>query len=259
MNEKLDVQTYQKDPSLLLGIILLISLYLFTYLIVDFVNFLYFHWNAIPKLKNHINLFKLGTNFIINNFDIVFGCVITFYLLKKYRTFLLTDRWKSDFIRYLIVGLKWASPIIFLTVVYLFIPAMRQNQFENDDFFGLFKNNIQELPAATVIFYSANLIVGTILEELIYRGIIQNNLYKFLNRYWCIVISAIFFTLMHVLYYSTFSFINTRCLVRWFLGGLIFSIAFDRRRSCISSIVPHLIFNSWGIVLNPIRFFLLKY
>jgi len=44
---------------------------------------------------------------------------MTYYLIKRYSIYLLSERWKANFIYYLSVGLKWSIPLLIIHMISL--------------------------------------------------------------------------------------------------------------------------------------------
>lgn len=87
-------------------------------------------------------------------------------------------------------------------------------------------------------FYAS--LLGPVLEELLYRGVILQSMKKYNERF-AIVLSALIFGLMHQ---------NYQQFILAFMLGLILAAADLRSGSIIPSIVMHIIVNTSGVVMQ---------
>lgn len=87
-------------------------------------------------------------------------------------------------------------------------------------------------------FYAS--LLGPVLEELLYRGVILQSMRKYNERF-AIVLSALIFGLMHQ---------NYQQFILAFMLGLILAAADLRSGSIIPSIIMHIIVNTSGVVMQ---------
>lgn len=87
-------------------------------------------------------------------------------------------------------------------------------------------------------FYAS--LLGPVLEELLYRGVILQSMRKYNERF-AIVLSALIFGLMHQ---------NYQQFILAFMLGLILAAADVRSGSIIPSIIMHIIVNTSGVVMQ---------
>lgn len=91
-----------------------------------------------------------------------------------------------------------------------------------------------------LIVYSLDmLIVGPILEETIYRGILYVPLYRKVGRYLAMIITSFVWTFGHFYDLSTSIYV--------FILGLIFAWLYDRSGSLLHPIIFHMFKNNWLI------------
>lgn len=87
-------------------------------------------------------------------------------------------------------------------------------------------------------FYAS--LLGPVLEELLYRGVILQSMKKYNERF-AIVLSALIFGLMHQ---------NYQQFILAFMLGLILAAADLRSGSIVPSIIMHIIVNTSGVVMQ---------
>ena len=87
-------------------------------------------------------------------------------------------------------------------------------------------------------FYAS--LLGPVLEELLYRGVILQSMRKYNERF-AIVLSALIFGLMHQ---------NYQQFILAFMLGLILAASDIRSGSIIPSIIMHIIVNTSGVVMQ---------
>ncbi len=95
---------------------------------------------------------------------------------------------------------------------------------------------------ATIFMYFYACLLGPVLEELMYRGVILQGLRKYNERF-AIIVSALIFGLMHQ---------NYQQFILGFMLGLVLAAAALRSGSLIPSIVTHIIVNTSGVLMQLI-------
>jgi membrane protease YdiL (CAAX protease family) len=183
----------------------------------------------------------------------VFVLIMTIFLVKRYSGYLFSGSWKINFYSHLKTGLKWSIPFIFLTGIVVLVPDTRA---EWTKIYLLEISLSQEnITIGNIIMFSAAMLVATFLEELIFRGMIQQYIKKLVTPRISVLITAGIFTLAH---FGEF-FINPVSLgkiVFWFLTGIFTGFAFNKANSCISSFIPHLVANLEFIIPVPLMLIL---
>jgi len=190
-----------------------------------------------------IDLTKLDSSYVASILQIVLTSALTYFLIKRYGTYLFSHYWKTCFGKYLVVGLKWSIPIIILHAISLSIPSVRNKIVAH--YLTVNGAPLQDLSKVIFILFSVRILICAIFEELISRGIIQQKLEKFFSPTLSVFVAAGFFALAHCIYYD----IETGTIVSAYFLGLLCGFAFKRTRSCLSAIVPHIVTNSGAIVL----------
>ena len=169
--------------------------------------------------------------------QIVITSALTILLMRRYLDFLLSKSWSKNYLQYIKIGLKWASPILFFYALFLIVPVSR----ENIIFSYLSSKDITIKGASnfTLMLLSIISVLGAIFEEFIFRGILVPKLQKFTNNTTSVLISASLFALSHFVFAKVG--ISTLCGI--FLIGVLSGFAYTSTGSCIASIWPHLLNN----------------
>lgn len=83
------------------------------------------------------------------------------------------------------------------------------------------------------------LIYQSIIEEVVFRGVVQNLLTSKYNEYISILITSILFTIIHL----DNNYINIIAIVNIFLASIFLGLIYSRTRSLINAISFHLFWN----------------
>lgn len=167
------------------------------------------------------------TNFINNYGGIILiltNIIYIIYIIKKYRIkvnkYNLIDNYPKI---YLFISIP-----LFLNSLILLI-------------------NNQKIPTINIyIALFGSVIIGPILEELVFRYLIYNNLNKFNNKNTSIILSSIIFALVHN------GFIN---IVYAFIIGTILTIIYSKNKNIKEVIILHMVANLMSLLIkeyNPI-------
>lgn len=107
--------------------------------------------------------------------------------------------------------------------------------------------NNQKIPTINIyIALFGSVIIGPILEELIFRYLIYNNLNKFNNKNTSIILSSLIFAFVHN------GFIN---IVYAFIIGTILTIIYSKNKNIKEVIILHMVANLMSLLIkeyNPI-------
>jgi membrane protease YdiL (CAAX protease family) len=174
----------------------------------------------------------------------VLTIAIAYYLLRKYRDYLLGDNWNIEIVKFFKIGLKWAMPLVAIHVLHGILLIARPEEIKALALQEIVKN-FSDFGFLAFIFYTMS---ASVLEEVIFRGILLRNLLLlFKRKIFCILLSSTVFSLFHFIT-QPFSLL----LFLWYmLVGFLCGFAFTTTRSIISAIVPHFISNLfWVIVLS---------
>lgn len=167
------------------------------------------------------------TNFINNYGGIILiltNIIYIIYIIKKYRIkvnkYNLIDNYPKI---YLFISIP-----LFLNSLILLI-------------------NNQKIPTINIyIALFGSVIIGPILEELIFRYLIYNNLNKFNNKNTSIILSSLIFALVHN------GFIN---IVYAFIIGTILTIIYSKNKNIKEVIILHMVANLMSLLIkeyNPV-------
>jgi membrane protease YdiL (CAAX protease family) len=165
-------------------------------------------------------------------------CSLVYLLLRKYSGYLLSPVWKNNFSLYISVGFKWGLPLLILHIILFSFPTIRENLISRSTSTRII--TIEGASFFLLSVYSSWLILGAIIEEFIFRGIILNKIKNFITEKKAIIVSALVFALVHFIY----SPIYIGELTSHFFVGILCGFAYISTRSCISAIIPHLINNT---------------
>lgn len=112
------------------------------------------------------------------------------------------------------------------------------------------KNNTSSLPAL-VFALTLIIVAAPFIEEFLFRGCLQNFLRKIMGVKFSIVVTSLFFSLLHFSFSQQAS--NFPLLVSLFMFSLYLGFVYEKTRSLSSSIILHMTFNSISavrIILN---------
>ncbi|MBI5346589.1 MAG: CPBP family intramembrane metalloprotease [Chlamydiae bacterium] len=95
------------------------------------------------------------------------------------------------------------------------------------------------------------IVLAPIIEELLFRGFLQNFLVRFFNKTWSIIVTSLFFSLFHFTISQSYG--NITIIGSLFLLSLILGLVYEKQKSLLSSIILHASFN--GITIVHLIFF----
>lgn len=231
-----------KIPSLKISILMII-IYLFSVvpIIAGIIYFLVLIEYPTKSIKSNLSEVMMIVQICLTS-------SMTYYLVKRYSDYLLSDSWRANFKNYLRVGLKWSIPLLILHIISLSMPSTREKLIEH--YFSMKIIMVKGISNFSLIIFSVWIILGAIFEEIFFRGIILQKLQGILNRTLSVFIAAGLFALSHFV----FAPLNVGDLTSILFVGLLCGFAFTSSGSCISAIVPHLLNNALCIgVVSTIR------
>ena len=202
--------------KLLKSLIPLYILLLLNPILLFIIAFVYATYN-IDNLTNFINNYG-GIILILTNITYII------YIIKKHRIkvnkYNLIDNYPKI---YLFISIP-----LFLNSLILLI-------------------NNQKIPTINIyIALFGSVIIGPILEELVFRYLIYNNLNRFNNKNTSIILSSLIFALVHN------GFIN---IVYAFIIGTILTIIYSKNKNIKEVIILHMVANLMSLLIkeyNPI-------
>ncbi len=142
----------------------------------------------------------------------------------------VSDRFKRDIITGLFLGL-------FLALLYKFIVADFIIYLQNSIGDYVPKSSLSSLKGNLIVFGIANIILAPFVEENIYRNLALTNLQSKYGDYNAIIISSVFFGLLHWLGGVWYM------LVTMFFIGLPFAIIMLKRKRLLMVFITHLTLN----------------
>ena len=230
-NSEKTITDFSNFPSLKKAILILL-LYLFG--IVPLARgVLYFAVLAGFSLK------AISANFsqIVLLLHTILTVSLLCYLLRRYALFLLSNAWKTDFVRLLLIGCKWAVPLMAIHAIALVIPIFRHKLIS--DYFSMTIVSAKGITSTNLMIFSVWAISCAIFEEFVFRGIFLQKVARLLSKNLSVFLVAALFSFSH------FSFSNTQIndFTNALLVGLFSGYAYLQASSCISAIVPHLFNN----------------
>jgi membrane protease YdiL (CAAX protease family) len=179
----------------------------------------------------------------------LFVLVLTIVSVKRYSGYFFPGSWKINFYDNLKIGFNWSILFVILTGIGASNPEIRAKWL---NYYLTLHNLSQEnITNIAIILISAVILIASFLEELIYRGMIQQYIKKFLRAEISVLITAGIFTLAHFVHFLTMPF-SIGDVGALFICGVLTGFAFNKANSCISSSIPHLVFNIKYIVIIPL-------
>ena len=171
---------------------------------------------------------------------VVVGIAITHTDLKSKLTFKGFD--VKDFVKFNALSFGIGIPATFLTLVIAGIVALIMGK--GDEYSQLDTSILKSFASDNplwldILVYSYVCVIGPILEELVFRGVLLEGLRKYGNKFG-IIMSAVMFGLFHQRF--------EQCIPAIAIG-LVFAFMAVRSGSLIPSILVHILNNSMSAVL----------
>jgi membrane protease YdiL (CAAX protease family) len=191
------------------------------------------------------SVLKATTTFV----TFLFCLLVTIFLVKRYSAHFFSGSWKNNLYSRCWVGLKWSILFIVFAGIDVLSPETRAVSLER--YLLTNKLSLENITPIIVILISASMLVGSFLEELIFRGMIQQYIKKFVTPRKSVLITAGIFALAHFgIFFSTP--VSLIPIGFSFLVGIFTGFAFNKSNSCISSFIPHLVYNLNYIIIVPL-------
>lgn len=239
------VHMFLKERENAWGFIFIIPAYMYYIPTLLQYGVLYYYGGAINQ--EHILILSSILNFMIGGIT-VFLIVIT---MKRFLSLNFKDfkkKWLNDFCWSITVGyaLTYVASLIGMTIQYSILgDAVSQNSANQELFVVL--QNINPM----IMFFTA-VVFAPIVEEVIFRGLLFSNLYKF-NAFVAHLLSAFLFGFIHVYsYILSGDFTQFIYMIPYVLMGLTFSYAYHRRGNIIVPIILHAFSNVVAFMLTYI-------
>jgi membrane protease YdiL (CAAX protease family) len=184
----------------------------------------------------------LGTNAVVLILSLmtnVFSCLFVFFIVSfRYRQpvsalGLSLMSWKGNlfqgFLRYLV-----AFPII-MSVGFLveFVSSSLGMMPQSQEVVLRVMEETSFVVLGTMVFLGA--VAGPMAEEILFRGFLQPALRDMLGKSWAILLSAFFFSLVHL---------NLYIFLQIFILGLLLGYLFEKTGTLVAPIAIHMLHNS---------------
>lgn len=211
---------------IILPIIFLIGEFLINYIFVSYFNYKYYANTDFISIINTIEYQNKLNTFINNNTLLIIfitGIIFipVFYLLyKKYK---IINKLKFNYvIKYILLG------VLLSTTYNLYLSL-------------IIDYKVSKLPILVQIISSG--IIGPVIEELLFRGIIYNKLKEFNNTNKAMIISTIIFSLVHL---------NIIDMIYTLFVGYILVNIYNKHNNLKYPIILHISLNISVIILGLI-------
>ncbi|MDB2614436.1 CPBP family intramembrane metalloprotease [Chlamydiales bacterium] len=149
------------------------------------------------------------------------------------------------------IGLTLLTYLMYLPVVGIFSMSIKfilRTFFTGQAFIGLYRIDYREFtdPLVFLIFSISTALIIPVIEEIVMRGFVQNGVARFLGNKWGIVLSSIFFCLLH--FNDNIGMNNVSVLVPTFIFSIFSGYLYHRTGSIIACIAMHLLNNSTSVI-----------
>ncbi|MDB2613911.1 CPBP family intramembrane metalloprotease [Chlamydiales bacterium] len=101
-------------------------------------------------------------------------------------------------------------------------------------------------PRVFLTYAIATALIVPIFEEIVMRGFVQNGISRFLGNKWGIVLSSIFFCLLH--FNNNIGMNNVSVLISTFIFSMFAGHLYQRTGSLLACIALHLLNNSACVI-----------
>ncbi|MFZ5391744.1 MAG: CPBP family intramembrane glutamic endopeptidase [Patescibacteria group bacterium] len=227
------LQAYRlTDALLVLGsffISIIIVIFIYAWQIIfkinDISSVLHLSRDALSVL---IQLFASGVVFT----------VVYFFIVKKYKLSLSDFGFKqisiAKIIGYVALGFlaTFASWIAIAPFIIVFLPGIDLAESQE-----IFQKNMTITAQVLMIFYAV--IIGPLVEEIIFRGVLLPCLTNKVNIYFGIIISTLIWSLLHF---------QLNVIIFTFIFGIILSYLYIASKSLWPSYLTHVIKNSMAVI-----------
>lgn len=215
----------------------------------------------IPTLLQYAILFYYGGTIDQNNvlfLSTVINCAIggitTIFILLTMKKFMkdnfkrFKEKWLKDLLWTFTIGyaLTYLCSLVGMMLQIAILGDVANQNSANQDLFVALQT------ISPIIMFMTSVIFAPIVEEVIFRGLIFNNLYK-KNVYVAHLVSSLLFGFLHV--YSFIlqgEFIQFVYMIPYVIMGLSFSYAYHKRGNIIVPILLHAFSNCIAFILSYI-------
>lgn len=201
---------------------------------------------ALPLLFNICNML-LGNPLSMAELNFSFFCVNFLCVTVIFRHYLLQNLkvfWESLWRGLSSASLGFLGYWVFSIAMSLLIVAVYPefNNVNDEAIGGMVQENFALMTIGTILLVP-------ITEELLFRGLIFRGIYN-RNRFWAYAVSAVAFSLPHVLGYigSYDPLLLLLCFVQYLPAGLCLSWAYARADSIFAPTLMHMVINLIGML-----------
>jgi membrane protease YdiL (CAAX protease family) len=215
------------------------------------VNFLLFFsfFSSVTLEKKQVLLSLVVNSFVIS---LIFGGLLTYFfsfsdLLKK-GIIKISD---SSFLKDILMGIfSWviAFPLIIViskTLEMLSVILFKMEKLPEQLAITYIKKTMSS-PALFGIVLISICIFAPIIEEFLFRGILQSWLKKKMSRNYAIFFASIFFAFFH--YSGSQGISNITIILSLFILSLFLGFIYERQGSLLASISLHATFNTFSVL-----------
>ena len=187
----------------------------------------------------------------IKHTNISLSIIISLYTILGISSFIIfkdlyedgLEKWKKSVIKTIIIILVMYILKIILTIIASIPLGIFFPEYESIN-----SNNIAEVikmfPAPIVLITLG--ILGPIVEEMIFRGILVGKLKKYIPSTICAIVSSILFMFIHIHVLSIQEFLY--CLP-YLVSGLLYSILYLKTKNITLSMILHITNNFFSLLL----------
>ena len=160
------------------------------------------------------------------------------FLLQILTTVILTAVFYFSYKKLNKKGIKYRFNLKSLLYILFFFIVCKLVEYFCIEYLKLYSAGSIRNPLLRVLFQFENVVQAPILEELLFRGLLQGVVLEKWSRNRRILFVALVFALAHAgMYQNIFYFIP------YFLGGLALSVIYEKRRSLFDCILLHSLAN----------------
>jgi len=244
----IDIYTQSTRSPSLKAVVLTTLVYLFgSFILTIVLGFMIgFIGYAIGTAEESLISFA---QFLNAGASLLFSLIFSIFLVNSYCGYFFPVPWKTKLYNQLKTGLEWSIPYIVIIGILALDPNSRAEWLK---YYLLTHGlSLENVTIPIVILISSDILVVSFLEELIFRGMIQQYIMKSMTPVTSILITAGIFTIAHFGYFF-FIPVSFSDIVSWFVVGIFTGFAFNKYNSCISSFIPHIVFNLKFVIIVPL-------
>lgn len=187
----------------------------------------------------------------IKHTNISLGIIISLYTLLGILSFIVfkdlykegLEEWKKSVTKTMIIILVMYILKIILTIIASIPLGIFFPEYESVN-----SNNIAEiikiLPAPIILIALG--VLGPIVEEMVFRGILVGKLKKYIPSTVCVIVSSMLFMFIHV---HVFTFQELLYCLPYFVTGLLYSILYLKTKNITLSMILHITNNFFPLLL----------